>query len=198
MSVPTARRRAHSHASSIAANTWRSPTGVSTTAMPAAASAWCRPRFDITVTTTALPASAPRAASLARPHHIWSPSTSSPCSSTAMHPIGVTVEREAERRASRAHLVLERPWVGRAAAGVDVRAVGVVVEHVDARTGGAKHVRRALERRAIGRSRARRANRRAVARRARREGGRRYAVDAVTAASTSTSLCAAIPDVSCR
>ena len=30
---------------------------------------------------------------------IWSPSTSSPCSSTAMHTVGVAVEREPERRA---------------------------------------------------------------------------------------------------
>ena len=83
---PTARRRARGRAASSASSTLRSPTGVSTTSMPCGAQRAPQPevrhhRDDDRVAAQQRRGRAGRARSIAM---IWSPSTSSPRSSTAI------------------------------------------------------------------------------------------------------------------
>ena len=70
----------------MAVDTCLSPTGVSITSMPASRIATWKPWFDITVTTTASPASRPASFSpVASTVRIWSPSSGCPSASTARH-----------------------------------------------------------------------------------------------------------------
>ena len=74
-----------SPSASSAASTWRSPTSVSSTAMPRSSMASRNPRFVMTVTTTVFSASSSRAArSNANNANRTSPSTMSPALSTAI------------------------------------------------------------------------------------------------------------------
>ena len=87
-------------------------------------SAW-KPRFVITVTATWS-----TSRSSARIATIWSPSTASPLLVDREHAVAVAVERDPEVEAAVAHGLLEQREVGRAAADVDVRAVGLVADRV--------------------------------------------------------------------
>ena len=87
----------------------------------------------MTVTTTVSPASRPRARrSMAQMAMSWSPSTSVAALVDGQHPVGVAVEGQPDVGAAASTTAsLQRARVGRAAAGVDVRAVGLGVDDLD-------------------------------------------------------------------
>ena len=110
-----------------------------------------KPRLLITVATTVSSASRPRSRSAsARIARIWSPSTTLPVVVDGQAAVGVAVEGEADVGAVLDHGRLERLEVGRAAAVVDVEAVGLGVDRDHLGAGAAQRQRPGLGRRAVG------------------------------------------------
>ena len=101
--------------------------------MPRSRIAIRNPRLAMTVTTTVSPVSFPRFwRSPAQMAMIWSPSTTAPLRVDEHDAVGVAVERDADVRLASDDLVLQVGRVGRAAAAVDVGAVGFRMDHIDA------------------------------------------------------------------
>ena len=97
----------------------------------------------MTVTATVSPARCPRSArSSAKSASSTSPSTTLPSWSTAMHPVGVTVEGEAEVRPGRHDRPRELARVGRAALVVDVAPSGASCSAVTCAPSVGQHSRR--------------------------------------------------------
>ena len=110
--------------------TCRSPTSVVATSMPASSIAWWKPKFVITVTATPLPASSPRRFRSQRDRGDDLVAVDhAAVAADRQHAVAVAVEREADVVAARADALDDQLGVRRAAAGVDVDAVGLARDH---------------------------------------------------------------------
>ena len=105
--------------------TWRSPTWVVATSIPASSIAVWKPKFDITVTATPPPSSPASARWLAARTISSSPSRTSPGGVDRNNAVAVAVEREADVGARGDDALGERLGMGGAAALVDVPPVGI-------------------------------------------------------------------------
>ena len=81
---------------------------------------------------------------------IWSPSISAPSVIDGQHPVGIAVEGEPDVGPMVEHRLLEVVGVGGATAVVDVRAVGVGVDHRDLGAEAPQHMRGDRDRGAVG------------------------------------------------
>ena len=136
--------------SAIAVVTLRSPTGVSTISTPAACQrapqAEVRHHGDRDRVVAQHPALVP----VERGHHHQLIAVDELAALVDReHAVRVAVEREAEIGAARPHRGLQLLRMRRAATGVDVPAVGIGVQHVDARARVAQRARPELRRRPV-------------------------------------------------
>ena len=114
-----------------ASSTYRSPTAVVCTAMPASRIVWWKPRLLITVATTVSSLSAPRSCSAsAQIARIASPSTTSPARSTARQRSASPSWAMPRSAPCAPHGLDHRAEMGGADAIVDVPAVGVAADGV--------------------------------------------------------------------